>query len=89
MPLLLQGPVVVNLSLSRFKTRFKHEVGVAPGGYIIMRKVEKAKELLGDRDRSITDIAFDLGFSSSQYFATVFKKLIGLTPSEYRKLRNL
>ena len=37
---------MVNLSLSRFKTRFKHEVGVAPGGYIIMRKVEKAKELL-------------------------------------------
>ena len=75
---------MVNLSLSRFKTRFKHEVGVAPGGYIIMRKVEKAKELLGDRDRSITDIAFDLGFSSSQYFATAFKRYTGTTPRQFR-----
>lgn len=74
----------INLSLSRFKMRFKKEVGIPPADYIMRRKVEYAKRLLESRRRSITDIAMKLGFSSSQYLATVFKRYIGCTPSEFR-----
>jgi len=72
------------LSLSRFKARFRQEIGIAPGNYIIMRRIEKAKEWLRESDRSITRIAIDLGFSTSQYFATAFKRYTGLSPRQFR-----
>ena len=56
--------------------------------YGLRLKIEKANHLLNANKRSITDIAYDLGFSSSQYFATVFKRYQSITPGEYR-LRNL
>ena len=49
--------------------------------------LEQAKELLRDPDRSITDIAYDLGWSSSNYFCAVFKKYTNISPLHYRKLR--
>lgn len=73
-----------DLSLSRFKARFREEVGISPGNYIIMRRIDKAKGLLRDSDRPITRIAFDLGFSTSQYFATAFKRYTGVTPRQFR-----
>ena len=49
------------------------------------KKIEKAKEILTESDTSITDIAFSLGFSSSNYFCAVFKKFMDCTPKDYRK----
>jgi len=74
----------VNLSESRFKHKFKEEIGIPPNEFIIKQKIEKAKELL-KRNTNITQIAYDLNFSTSSYFATVFKKYIGISPSTYRK----
>ena len=48
-------------------------------------KVEQAKLALERTDRSVTDIAYDLGWSSGNYFCTVFKKLTGVSPLQYRK----
>ena len=79
---------MVNLSLSRFKVRFKDEVGLAPGGYIMMRKVEEAGKMLRNPERSITDIAFALHFSSSQYFSTTFKRYTGITPRRFQEQSN-
>ena len=73
------------LSVSRFKERFRDEVGVPPAEYLTRQKIEAAKSLLLAGDHSITDVAMDLGFSSSQYFATAFKRYTGRTPSEYRR----
>lgn len=73
------------LSLSRFKERFRTEMGVSPREYVNFKKIEKAKEWLreaGD-SQTVTDIAMSLGFSSSTYFAVVFKKFTSQTPSEY------
>ncbi len=72
------------LSLSRFKTRFKQEIGIAPGNYILQRKIEKAKQLLLEQNANVTTLAFELGFSSSQYFATSFRRHVGMSPSEFR-----
>ena len=45
----------------------------------------KAKELLIKTENSITDIAYEAGFSNFNYFSSVFKNIEGITPSEYKK----
>ncbi len=72
---------VARLSESRLKARFKREIGVPPAEYWLRQKIERAVTLLPTR--SITNIAFDLGFSSSQYFATVFKRYQLVSPSRH------
>jgi len=69
------------LSEARFKVRFKEETGVPPGEYVLRARIEEAGRRLRKPDPDITRIAFDLGFSSSQYFATVFKRFTGQSPS--------
>jgi AraC-like DNA-binding protein len=73
------------LSLSRFKQKFKDETGVPPGEFIIRQKVEKAALELKETEKEITEIAYDLEFSSSQYFATVFRRYKNCSPSSYRR----
>lgn len=68
------------LSVSRFKAKFKKLLGVPPAEYIARKKIERARELLSQGGRSVTDVAFALDFSSSQYFATVFKRYTGKSP---------
>jgi AraC-like DNA-binding protein len=72
---------VAGLSAARFKTRFKQEVGVPPREYVLRQKIKVARMLLGAG--SVTDTAFQLGFSSSQYFATVFRRFTGESPTEF------
>ncbi|RCH53911.1 hypothetical protein DJ568_15340 [Mucilaginibacter hurinus] len=75
------------LSESHFKSWFKREMGISPMDYVLRERVERAKRLLvGHNNTSITSIALGLNFSSSQYFATVFKKYTGLTPAGYRNM---
>jgi AraC-like DNA-binding protein len=66
--------------------KFRSEVGQTPAAWVLERKMANAKRLLGMTDEPITDIAFQLGFSSSQYFATAFRRVTGRSPSEYRSL---
>lgn len=72
---------VARLSPSRFKAKFKEQIGVPPAEYAIRRKVEKAREWL-KQGKSVTTVAFDLGFSTSQYFATTFKRVTSLRPRD-------
>jgi len=69
------------LSESRFKTRFKREIGVPPAEFWLRKKIEKAVVLL--KTRNVTEVAHALGFSSSQYFATVFKRYTLTNPSQF------
>ena len=55
--------------------------------YIIMHKIEKAKELIMYNEMSIADIAYTLNYSSAAHFSTQFKKVTGLTPSFFKKLK--
>lgn len=72
-------------SLSRFKVKFKEELGITPAEYINLHKFEMAKKLLIETNMSITDVAYSLGFSSVSYFSAVFKKLATCTPQYYRR----
>lgn len=75
---------IAHLSEGRFKTNFRLYTGLPPREYILRQKVKHAKKLLKDSHLSITQISYTLGFSSSQYFSTVFKRFTTLSPIEYR-----
>lgn len=75
------------LSPSRFKAKFKEQVGVTPHSYINYLKIDTAKIYLKDSECSITEIAYMLNYSSSNHFASVFKKYTGYTPSEFKEQR--
>jgi AraC-like DNA-binding protein len=72
-----------SMSESHFKARFRSEIGLPPAEYMLRSKVNAAKIQLGKMEGSITEIAYNLGFSSSQHFSTVFKRYTRITPSEY------
>lgn len=78
---------IAGLSLSRFKSRFRAEIGMPPAEFVTRRKVQKASEWLLQTDWPITDISTRLGFSTSQYFATVYKRFTGKNPSLVRNSR--
>jgi len=74
------------LGVTRFVHYCKEITNQTPLQYLNRLRVKKAAvSLVEDRDKSVTDIAFEHGFSSSQYFATVFKRHFHCSPREYRK----
>lgn len=75
----------VQLSPFHFARMFKQSVGVTPRVYLTQLRMEKACELLERTDRPITEIAFDVGYSSNQVLARVFSKYERMTPSEFRR----
>ena len=74
------------MSYSKFRKIFKEYTGFAPSQYIQEVRVNMAKEFLTNTSRPIKEIAFELGYENKDYFFTAFKKVAGMTPSEYRKL---
>ena len=78
----------VGLTPAHFSMAFRREVGSSPVAYLLsLRCEEAARRLLADNSTSITTIAHDLGFPSSQYFSQVFRRNIGMTPSQWRRSR--
>ena len=63
---------------------FTREVGVSPHRYLLAVRVRLAQEMLTGSDIAVTDLALELGFSSSQHFAATFKRLTGETAQGYR-----
>lgn len=75
---------LVGLSHSHFRYLFSLIFRTNPSDYLLRKRIEKAKELLRTT-KSITEISYELAFSSSQYFSNSFKKLTGMRPKQYRK----
>jgi len=73
------------LSKFHFHRLFKSAVGVSPSSYHTNLRMDAARRLLRETKKSITDIAFEVGYSNSSYFAQVFRKEAGLSPSDYRR----
>jgi AraC-like DNA-binding protein len=74
----------VGLSPAGLRARFKAETGFTLHEYLLHRRLEEARRRLAETDDDITSLAHKLGFSSSQYFATVFRRETGTTPGAYR-----
>ncbi len=75
-----------NLSPYHFIRIFKASTGKTPYDYLLDIKVEKAKELLKVNKYTITEICFRCGFNNLEHFSSVFKRKVGILPSQYRKL---
>ena len=68
-----------------FRTLFKRATRLTPYDYIQRKRIDKSKVKLDLTSDSVQDIAFQVGFNDPYYFSKVFKKTVGMTPSEYRK----
>jgi len=75
----------VYLSSSYVCTIFKTETGQTLNQYITEYRITKAKLLLEDLRYKITDVSYRVGYTDGNYFGKSFKKLVGLSPSEYRE----
>lgn len=76
----------LNMSYTWFRRMFRQYSGLAPAQYITQLKIQKAKELLSVSNKTVKEIAIELGFESIDYFSTSFKRQTGTTPGEFRKL---
>ncbi|MEK4030001.1 helix-turn-helix domain-containing protein [Pseudobacillus sp. FSL P4-0506] len=77
----------VHLSPFYLSKLFKKELNVNFVSYVTERKMEKAKELLQSTDMPVLNIALELNYQEPNYFSKVFKKVTGMTPSDFRKTK--
>ena len=77
----------VNLSPNYFGDLLKKETGKTTQEYIQEKLINVAKEEIIGSDKNVSEIAYLLGFQYPQHFTRIFKKNVGYTPSEYRKLK--
>lgn len=75
----------VNVSPYYFSRLFKEGTGTNFTDYLTTLRIERARELLADPERSIKEIAIETGYSNANYFSRIFKKWTGMTPSELRE----
>jgi len=75
----------LNLSPNYFGDLLKKETGKSPQEHIQLQLIEVAKEKMYDKNKSVSQIAYELGFEYPQYFSRLFKKCVGVTPNEYKE----
>ena len=77
----------VFLSPNYFGDLIKKETGKTPQEYIQGKIIDTAKEMLLGSEKTVSQIAYELGFQYSQHFNRIFKKNVGQSPNEYRKFQ--
>jgi two-component system response regulator YesN len=90
--------IKINLSLAaskacmskfHFSRTFKKETGITYQDYLNNRRVEKAKELLKVKKLSVSETALSVGYKDITHFERIFKGIVGVTPSSYKKGNNI
>ena len=76
---------IARLSESHLCRAFKQSFGVPPHEYHVQRRIEKAKALLAERNLSVTEVGFSLGYSHTSSFSVAFRKITGRSPREFRR----
>jgi AraC family transcriptional regulator len=74
----------VGLSPSHFCSLFRKTSGTTPHQFVLNCRIEHAKSLLSQSHHSILDVALASGFRTHQHFCRIFRRLVGIPPSEYR-----
>lgn len=78
----------LNLSANYFGDLIKKETGKSATEYIHLKLIETAKAKIFDTNKSVSEVAYELGFKYPQHFTRVFKQHVGMTPLEYRNSLN-
>ena len=76
---------VAHTSEAHFIRSFKATFGETPHRYLQRRRLERAMALLRETDRQVTEICLDVGFTSLGTFSRTFNRVLGLSPSAYRR----
>ena len=76
---------VAHVSPAHFSRSFRNVFGETPHRYLQRRRVERSMFLLRETDRSVTDICFDVAFTSLGTISRTFTEIVGETPSAYRR----
>jgi AraC family transcriptional regulator len=75
----------VGLSRYHFARAFKTSTGLSPHRYLTERRVDKAKELLRTTEMPMVDLALAVGFASQAHLCDWFRRLVGMSPREFRR----
>ena len=75
----------LNINKCYFCCIFKRDTGMTFSNFVNKFRIEKSKSILKNKKLSILDVAITVGFNNQNYYSMAFKKLTGMTPSEYRK----
>ena len=81
---LSQLAAIADMSPHYFSGLFKQSTGRSPHQYVLLQRIERAKQQLRDPKRSIIDAGLDAGFQNPSHFARMFRKLEGISPSKFR-----
>src|SRR6478672_6103352 len=76
---------IAKLSPHHFATAFKASTGLSPHRYVIERRIHRARDLLRRDDKSISEIAYAVGFSSQSHLTANFRRTMGVTPRKFRQ----
>ena len=74
----------LNRSYSSLYRKLKRITGLSAAEFIRSIRIKRAGQLLADKEKTITEIAYEVGFNDAKHFRTVFQKHFKCTPSEYR-----
>lgn len=67
---------------------FKKDMGITPIQYLILKRMNKAKQLLTTTDKTVSEISLKVGYDNPNYFNMLFKKTVGISPGKYRKSKS-
>jgi AraC family transcriptional regulator len=73
------------LSRMYFARQFRASTGIRPHEYVLRRRIERAQQLLTATSDALVDVALSVGFQTQAHFTTVFKKIVGNTPRQWRR----
>jgi AraC family transcriptional regulator len=75
---------VLNLSQYHFCRLFKQSTGITPHQYLTRCRIDRAKQLLLKTELTITEVAFEVGFTNHSSFTRLFRQYVGVTPKVFR-----
>jgi len=73
------------MSLSHFSHQFRASTNTSPYQYMLSLRIDRSKKMLRNANLSVLDVALATGFENPQHFATVFRRIVGISPSDYRR----
>jgi AraC-like DNA-binding protein len=76
---------LIQLHPTSFCRGFKQSTGLSPHHYILLHRVNRAKEMMTEHRLSLTEIALECGFSGSSQFSVVFRRIVGMSPRDFRR----
>jgi len=79
----------LNMGYSKFRKLFKRYTGMSPGQFQLQHRIARASNLLQDNKLSISEVAYECGFDTLQYFTRMYKEKTGKNPGAYRKQLNI